>query len=117
MTAIKGRIGAVFVPVADIERAKAWYARLLGLPSLPETVYGHLAVFPAADRDTRLVLDAKIFVPGLTRDTPLFHFGTDDLDEAYQHVIALGGQIVTPPQSEHWFTFRDPDGNVVMVCR
>jgi len=26
-------------------------------------------------------------------------------------------EIVTPVQSEQWFTIRDPDGNVLMICR
>ncbi|WP_429120398.1 hypothetical protein [Ensifer sp. 4252] len=48
--------GAVFVPVADTERAKAWYARPFGLSTVPESQHGrqpesqhgYLAVFLAA---------------------------------------------------------------------
>lgn len=108
-------IGAVFVPVSDIELAKAWYACLLQVEP-PETTHGHLAVFPRSG-GARLVLDARIFVPGERRDAPLFHFDTEDVVAAASHAQALGVEIVTPVQSEQWFTIRDPDGNVLMICR
>ncbi|MBR1219917.1 VOC family protein [Bradyrhizobium sp. U87765 SZCCT0131] len=115
MSALRARIGAIFIPVSDIASAKAWYARLLQT-ACPATLHGHLAVFALAG-GIHLVLDAKIFVPGASRDAPLFHFDADDIDAALIHVQALGATIVTPLQSGHWFTFRDPDGNVLMACR
>jgi len=114
-TAIKARIGAVFVPVSDIEAAKRWYAQLLGIGDLPETQFGHLATFPV-ENGLRLVLDARIHSASSTRDAPLFHFVADDIAEAYDHVLGLGVEIVTPVQFGHWFSFRDPDGNVLMAC-
>ncbi|MBK5570762.1 VOC family protein [Ensifer sp. SSB1] len=108
-------IGAVFVPVSDIERAKAWYARLLQVDA-PETLYGHLAVFPRGG-GARLLLDAKIFASGSRREAPLFHFDTQDVAAAYSYATSLDVEIVTPVQFEQWFTIRDPDGNVLMICR
>ena len=28
-----------------------------------------------------------------------------------------GAEIVTEIENDHWFAFRDPDGNLLMVCR
>lgn len=115
MSVIGPQIGAVFVPVSDIECSKQWYAQLLQVAA-PDTVHSHLAVFPATG-GARLVLDAKIFAAVSPRQAPLFHFDVPDLVAAFEHVEALGVEIVTPVQSGHWFTIRDPDGNVLMICR
>jgi len=82
----------------------------------PETVHGHLAVFPKGS-GARLILDAEIFALGRPQDAPLFHFDTEDVAAAHHHAVALGVEIVTPVQFEQWFTIRDPDGNVLMICR
>lgn len=112
------RIGAVFVPVRDIDEARHWYARLLDLDAVPETQHGHLAVVPLTDGSSGLVLDAKIHRHNETRSTPLFHFNTVDLAAARRWIDEdLGAPIISDIQNEHWFTFSDPDGNVLMVCR
>ncbi|MBN8942295.1 MAG: VOC family protein [Rhizobiales bacterium] len=113
---LRSQIGAVFVPVRDIDQARHWYAGLLGVADVPPTRHGHLAVFPMAGDGPDLVLDSRIFERPSVRDAPLFHFIADDIDAAHAHVIGLGAEIVRPVQSGHWFTFRDPDGNVLMAC-
>ncbi|MGO4624677.1 VOC family protein [Ensifer sp. 2YAB10] len=65
----------------------------------------------------RLLLDAKIFASGSRREAPLFHFDTQDVAAAYSYATSLDVEIVTPVQFEQWFTIRDPDGNVLMICR
>ncbi|MGF6252931.1 VOC family protein [Ensifer sp. LBL] len=45
------------------------------------------------------------------------HFDTEYVAAATSHARALGVEIVMPVQSEQWFTIRDPDGNVLMICR
>jgi hypothetical protein len=62
-----------------------------------------------------LVLDSRIHRPGERRSTPLFHFNADDAVRARDHVQAVGGSDVSSLQHGHWFTFTDPDGNVLMV--
>ncbi len=115
MSAIMPRIGAIFVPVADVEQARHWYARLLGIADAPEIQFGHLAVF-ALDNGLRLVLDAKIHDAHARRNSPLFHFDVEDIATARDHVVELGADAVTEIGFDHWFTFRDPDGNVLMAC-
>lgn len=113
---VRMEIGAVFVPVSDIEAASQWYARLFGLAAAPATQHGHLAVFAQAGDGADLVLDSRIFAVDERRSGPLFHLRVEDIEAGFAHVEGLGAAIVQPIQSNHWFTFRDPDGNTLMVC-
>jgi catechol 2,3-dioxygenase-like lactoylglutathione lyase family enzyme len=110
--AIRNEIGAVFVPVSNIEAARDWYCRLLGVP-LPDIVFGHLCVIPMRD-GSGLVLDSKGFA-GPHRGKPIFHFNTDDLPAARSFAASLG-VIVGPIGDDPFFTFEDPDGNLLMVA-
>ncbi|AIQ12867.1 MULTISPECIES: VOC family protein [Paenibacillus] len=112
---ILNKIGAVFVPVSDIERSKEWYCRLLGLPLDDEILFGHLFVIPMDG--PAIVLDSKIFTMESVLNTPLFHLNTNDIDAAYDFVKQSGAEILTDIEHDHWFNFRDPDGNVLMICR
>ena len=46
-------------------------------------------------------------------------FTVDDIDRAYQRVLALGTTVIEPPTRRPWgavnMSFRDPDGNVVYL--
>lgn len=112
---ILNQIGAVFIPVSDIERSKNWYCSLLGLPLDGEVLFGHLYVVPM--QGTGLVLDSKIFTAESVLKIPAFHLNTEDIDAAYDFVKASGAEILTDIENDHWFNFRDPDGNVLMICR
>lgn len=48
---------------------------------------------------------------------PSFHLLTDDIDAAYDYVKASEFEILTDIENDHWFNFKDPDGNVLMICR
>lgn len=114
-TAVHASIGAIFVPVRDIESARDWYVKLLEPPTAPDVLLEHLAVFPLSGGSSNLVLDSRIHRTGEHRSTPLFHFNADDAERARDHVQAVGGSDVSSIQHGHWFTFADPDGNVLMV--
>jgi hypothetical protein len=58
MNPITPRIGTVFVPVSDVEAARDWYCRLLGVPADGEILFGHLYVLPV--EGTGLVLDSRM---------------------------------------------------------
>lgn len=110
---IRNEIGAVFVPVRDINAARDWYCRLLELPA-GETLFGHLYVLPMRD-GPGLVLDSKNFA-GPHESKPLFHFNTDDVPAAHAHCAALGVGELGPVTDGAFFTFKDPDGNLLMVA-
>ncbi|WP_410511382.1 VOC family protein [Paenibacillus sp. BR2-3] len=112
---ILNQIGAVFIPVSDIERSKQWYCHLLGLPLDGEVLFGHLYVVPM--QGPGIVLDSKIFTTECVLNAPAFHLNTRDIDAAYDFVKESGAEILTDIEHDHWFNFKDPDGNVLMVCR
>lgn len=50
---------------------------------------------------------------------PLFNMSTEDIYAAYKFVQELGAEIATeiqtfPDLSD--FSFKDPDGNIIMIC-
>jgi predicted enzyme related to lactoylglutathione lyase len=54
-----------------------------------------------------------------TYRTPAFMFATDDVYAAHTHVRDYGADVVTDVNEigkDGWFTFRDLDGNLLMVC-
>lgn len=112
---ILNKIGAVFIPVKDIEKSKEWYCQLLGLPLDGDVLFGHLYVIPM--KGPGIVLDSKIYTSESVLNIPSFHLNTEDIDAAYDYVKASGGEILTDIEHDHWFNFKDPDGNVIMVCR
>ena len=107
-------IGAVFVPVRDVEAARDWYCRLLSLPEGGETLFGHLYVVPMRD-GSGLVLDSKDF-RGPHDAKPIFHFNTGEVFEAHKHCADLKVDGLGPVTDGTFFTFKDPDGNLLMVA-
>lgn len=112
---ILNQVGAVFIPVSDIERSKQWYCNLLGLPTDEDVLFGHLYELPM--EGPGIVLDSKIFTSESVLKLPTFHLNTKDIDAAYDYVKEIGGEILTDIENDHWFNFKDPDGNVLMICR
>jgi hypothetical protein len=62
-----------------------------------------------------LALDGKNFA-GPHRSKPVFHFNTDDVAGAHAQCAALGVAELGPVTDGVFFTFADPDGNVLMVA-
>lgn len=115
MQPIKNEIGTVFIPVRHIEEARDWYCDLLGLPADGDIVHGHLYVVPMEGTD--IVLDSKIYTEDNIFRAPAFHFNTEDIHAAYDYMKSKQVDLVTEIQHDHWFNFRDPDGNLLMVCK
>jgi catechol 2,3-dioxygenase-like lactoylglutathione lyase family enzyme len=111
---IDNEIGAVFVPVRDIEAARDWYCGILGLEPRGDIQFGHLYVVPMRN-GSGLVLDAKDFAGPHDRK-PAFHFNTDDVAGAYASLRDRGVELVGEVVDGIFFTFKDPDGNLLMVA-
>ena len=102
-TPIKPRISGVFVPVRDIEKARDWYNRILGLEG-GEILFGHLYC-PVMD-GPGLMLDAKAATSFDGKDdfptyrVPAFMFATDDINAAK---ISVAGDtaVVLFPGADH----------------
>lgn len=108
------QIGTVFIPVSNIEKARDWYCDLLGIRADGEIQFGHLYVISL--EDTGIVLDSKIYSEDKVFKTPAFHFNTKNIKEAYQFMSNKGVNLITEIEFNHYFNFKDPDGNTLMIC-
>ncbi|UZJ78562.1 VOC family protein [Fictibacillus sp. KU28468] len=109
------QIGTVFIPVSNIEQARDWYCDILGLQADGEIQFGHIYVIPM--NGTGIVLDSKIFSEENIVKTSLFHFNTENIEEAYQFMKKKKVDLITGIEHHHYFNFRDPDGNHLMICK
>ncbi|MFD1736331.1 VOC family protein [Bacillus salitolerans] len=112
---ILNQIGTVFIPVSNIEKARDWYCDLLGIEANGEILFGHLYVLPM--NGTGIVLDSKIYSEEAIITTPLFHLNTEDIERSYQYMKDKNIELVGEIQHQHFFNFKDPDGNHLMICK
>jgi catechol 2,3-dioxygenase-like lactoylglutathione lyase family enzyme len=112
---ILNQIGTVFIPVRDIGKARDWYCEILGLHPDGEIQFGHLYVIPM--EGTGIVLDSKIYAEDRVFRIPAFHFNTKNIDEAFRFMTDKGVNVLTDIQHNHYFNFKDPDGNILMICQ
>jgi catechol 2,3-dioxygenase-like lactoylglutathione lyase family enzyme len=112
---ILNQIGTVFIPVKDIEKARDWYCDLLGIEAAGEIQFGHLYVIPM--EGTGIVLDSKIYSNETIFKSPMFHFNTQNIEEAYSFLKNKGVNGVSEIQHGHYLNFKDPDGNLLMICK
>ncbi|WP_062110608.1 VOC family protein [Bacillus niameyensis] len=108
------QIGTVFIPVSDIEKARDWYCDILGLKAEGKIQFGHLYVIPM--EGTGIVLDSKIYSKDKIFRTPAFHLNTKNIEEAFDFMSNKGVKVITEIENNHFFNFKDPDGNILMIC-
>jgi predicted enzyme related to lactoylglutathione lyase len=114
-----GPIMQILVPVADVDRAAAFYADVLGLPLLFR--FPGSAFFDA--HGVRLYL-AHPTEPGYTGPATLY-FRVDDVGETFDRLVARGAAVREPPEIAHrnagydlWLAFvSDLDGNNIGLMR
>lgn len=117
---IKRHIGQVFIPVRNMEVAASWYSGLLGFEheagrlSHEDTIYD----IPT-ESGPWLCLDANR--PDFVASGPArFFFWTSDLRAALSHLHEIGADEVSDVEdigSLSFVTFKDPDGNLLMVAQ
>lgn len=118
---IYNKVNNVFVHVSNLEKSAEWYSNLLGIPFDAKKIESPVHNI-AVTSETGLTLDDHTFDPGFSLKPSghvLFNFLVDDVDEAYQFVKANG--ITVTKEIERigdfaYFNFKDPDGNVLMIC-
>ncbi|RKP55546.1 VOC family protein [Cohnella endophytica] len=115
MNPIQNLVGAIFIPVSHIEQARDWYCEILGLPNDGGIISGHLYVIPM--QGMNIVLDSKIYSENHVFKVPAFHFNTLNIEEAYEYMQSKNVPITTAIENGHWFNFKDPDGNHLMICK
>lgn len=115
---ISNRVGMIFVPVKEIERAIAWYSHLLGLPAGASTHNGTIYDL-SMQGETGVILDSTNPVVS-NSSQPLFFFWTDDIPATYTFLKESGVEVLSQAEdigSVTTLRFRDPDGNLLMVCQ
>lgn len=113
---IENKVKGVFIPVSNIEKARDWYCRLFKLPSDGEIFFGHLYVLPMQGA-VDIVLDSKIYAPDRIMKVPVVQLATQNIEQSYAYMKSLEVELLTEIENGHWFNFKDPDGNVLMVCQ
>jgi catechol 2,3-dioxygenase-like lactoylglutathione lyase family enzyme len=114
---VLSKVGAIFIPVSDIRKAREWYCSILGLEPTFEIISGHLCCIPLDNNGLNLVLDSNIYNEDSYFRNPTFHFNTDDIHKAYHFMKEHRVELVTGIENGHWFNFKDPDGNMLMICK
>jgi hypothetical protein len=117
VSVILSRVGGIFIPVSNIRDAREWYCGILGLEPTLDIIADHLCCIPLDNNGSNLILDSKIFHVDATYRNPAFHFNTDDIEKAYQFMTDRNVDLVTGIEHGHWFNFKDPDGNLLMICK
>ncbi|WP_421385145.1 VOC family protein [Bacillus salacetis] len=112
---LSNKVGVIFIPVSDIEKARDWYCDIFGFPADGEIMFGHLYSLPM--QDTNIILDSKIYSEENTFKVSPFHINTDDIQAAYRYMKEKGVKMISEIQHDHFFNFQDPDGNHIMVCQ
>lgn len=118
---IQNQINTIFVHVRDLERSVKWYSQLLGQDYDLANVAGPVCN-TKINHHTGLTLDASpagVVKENLASSYPLFNFHTNHIEESYAFVTQMGYQIesdIIRFETLAYFTIRDPDGNVVMIC-
>lgn len=118
---ITNKINTIFVHVSDLEESVKWYSQLLGQEYDSATIERPVYNINITDH-TGLTLDAG--PEGVTKkqslsEYPLFNFHTENIDNSYTYVKELGYQIdseIIRFDDFSFFTIRDPDSNVIMIC-
>ena len=114
-----GPIMQILVPVADVDRAAAFYADVLGLPLLFR--FPGNAFFDA--HGVRLYL-ARPTEDGYTGPATIY-FRVDSVSETFDQLVARGAQVREAPEITHrdasydlWLAFvSDLDGNNIGLMR
>ncbi|MUK90620.1 hypothetical protein GMD78_19875 [Ornithinibacillus sp. L9] len=115
---IRNKVGGVFMHVSNMEQSINWYHKLFGMSERSASTEKVHSI--TMDGGSDFVLDQNGFDSGLpTEDRAILMFDSPDVRAAYRFVKDSGIEIVEdimdfPGMS--FFTFRDPDDNLLMVC-
>ena len=106
------------LPVTDVGRANAFYARLFDLDVRMDVGWiGNVGPADAAQVQLQLYTADATAAENAAISIGLASIA--EVDAAYERVRAAGLEIVHPLTDEPWgphrFFFRDPDGNVINV--
>lgn len=79
-----------------------------------EILHDHLYVLPM--EGAGLILDSKIYSPETVFQIPAVVLNTTDIQAAHHFMKARSAEVAEI-QFDKWFNFKDPDGNLLMICQ
>lgn len=107
------RIGEVCLLTNDVIRLADFYKRLLEIDNGSDDAVHQFII----DRETALTVYNDGTVKNDQNQNICLAFTVDDIERAYQKVLALGARIIEPPTKRPWgatnMSFYDPDNNVI----
>lgn len=114
------RFDGICIVTGDLQRLRAFYARVLGAKAQGDDAFAALAVEGAAlsfftEEGMEAMAPGSMAGTGSGRYT--LEFRVDDVDREHERLKTLGAVVVKPPTTQPWgrrsVWFRDPDGNIV----
>lgn len=114
-------IAYVELPVADLDRAMAFYTAVFGFALERQTIDGYdMALFPAAEGAagaSGALVKGDVYVPGKTG--PIVYFGVSDIDAVIARAKARGAKILYDKKDVGAFGFvaeiEDSEGNRIAL--
>lgn len=114
-------IAYVEIPVADLDRAVAFYTAVFGFALERQTIDGYdMALFPATEGAagaSGALVKGDVYVPGKTG--PIVYFGVTDIDAVIVRANARGAKILYDKKDVGAFGFvaeiEDSEGNRIAL--
>ncbi|WP_409251018.1 VOC family protein [Bacillus sp. SCS-153A] len=120
---ILNKIPTVFIPVVDLKKSVKWYSEVFGfnLDFEQWEQIDSLPVYTFAMDSSYLTLDANIAAQGEFKPSkyPLCNIACQSISEVWDRFGQLGVERIdkiTSFPNLSFFNFKDPDGNVLMMC-
>ena len=109
------RIGEVCLLTCDVRRLADFYKRLLDVDNGSDD---EVHQFILSEETALAVYNDGTAKNNQNRNICLA-FTVDDIERAYERVLALGARIIEPPTQRPWgavnMSFFDPDNNIVYL--
>ncbi|MEK5382200.1 VOC family protein [Niallia sp. FSL W8-0635] len=115
------RIGSIFIPVTDLEKASKWYEKKLGVKKIDNWEDGAGFCFPSSSTQLALIhvdtWQATEFIRKDKAKNPYFNFMVDHIGEAYEYLNNNGVKTTEIKEfgGMKYFDFFDLDGNPFSV--
>ena len=107
------KIGEVCLLTNDVPRLASFYKRLLEVENDSEDAIHQFIL----TEGTALTIYNDGTVKNDQNQNICLAFTVEDMEAAYQKVLALGARIIEPPTKRPWgavnMSFYDPDNNVI----
>lgn len=117
------QIQHVSITVTDVEKARDFYTRTLGLQEIPRPAFDFPGIWYSLGGELQLhiILNDQLVRPAAERETitaRYAHFAlwTDDCDETARQIGELGlptRDVISGPTGLRQVFVKDPDGNMV----